>query len=67
VYVTSCVRKRLDAYYENIRLQTQEVLETSPVASAILKFMEGKEKWNGTATELLEQLDQIVGDSKPRH
>jgi hypothetical protein len=29
----------LDAYYENIQLQTEEILETSAVASALLKFM----------------------------
>jgi hypothetical protein len=52
----------MDTYYENIELQTEEILDTSLVASTILKFMEGRKEWIGTATELLEQLDQIVGD-----
>ena len=52
----------LDAYYENIKLQTVEILESSLVASALPKFMNDKKEWNGTATELLEQLDQIVGE-----
>jgi hypothetical protein len=50
----------IDAYYENIKLQTEEILETSLVASAILKFMHDRKEWNGNATELLEQLDQAV-------
>lgn len=49
-----------DAYYENIKLQTEEILETSLVASAILKFMHDIKEWKGNATELLEQLDQVV-------
>ena len=52
----------MDAYYENIELQTEEILDTSLVASAILKFMEGRREWNGNATELLERLDEVVGD-----
>jgi len=43
----------MDAYYENIELQTEEILDTSLVASGILKFMESKNEWVGTATELL--------------
>lgn len=53
----------MDAYYENIGLQTEEALETSLEASAILTFMKDKKsKWTGTATNLLECLDQIVGE-----
>jgi uncharacterized protein (UPF0335 family) len=54
----------IDAYYENIKLQTEEILDVSLVASAIVKFMSqlSQEEWNGTATELLEQLDSIVGE-----
>jgi DNA-binding transcriptional MerR regulator len=50
----------IDAYYDNIKLQTEEILETSLVASAILKFMDDRKEWNGNATELLEQLDHVV-------
>jgi hypothetical protein len=57
----------MDAYYENIELQTEEILETSVVASALLKFMYSKEEWNGTATDLLEQLDQIVGEKTSKN
>ena len=41
----------IDAYYENIKLQTEEILETSLVASAILKFMHEIKK-NGRGTRL---------------
>jgi hypothetical protein len=57
----------LDAFYENIKLQTEEVLNTSLVASAILKFMNDRKEWNGDATELLEELDQIVGDKASKN
>jgi hypothetical protein len=55
----------MNTYYENIELQTEEVLETSPVASAILKFMESGEEWNGNATEF--QLDQIAGEKATKN
>ncbi|MGC1932636.1 MAG: hypothetical protein WA667_26990 [Candidatus Nitrosopolaris sp.] len=57
----------MDAYYENIELQTEEILDTSLVASAILKFMEGRKDWKGNATELLEELDQIVGEKASKN
>jgi hypothetical protein len=57
----------VDAYYENITLQTEEVLNTSAVASALLKLMNGRKEWNGNATELLEQLDDIIGDKASKN
>ena len=56
-----------DAYYENIGLQTEEILETSPVASALLKFMSDRNEWNGNRTELLEQLDEILGEETSKN
>jgi hypothetical protein len=50
----------INAYYENIKLQTQEILETSLVAPEILKFIAYTSEWKGTYTELLDNLDQIV-------
>ncbi len=52
----------LDVYYENIGLQTEEILETSLVASALLKLMKDRKDWIGNRTDLLEELDKIVGD-----
>jgi hypothetical protein len=57
----------MDAYYENIELQTEEILNTSLVASAILKFMEDRKGWNGSATELLQELDQVVGEKVSKY
>jgi hypothetical protein len=57
----------LDAYYENIQLQTEEILETSAVASALLKFMNDRKDWKGNATELLEELDQVVGEKASKN
>jgi hypothetical protein len=52
--------KFLAAYHKNIGLQTQQALEASPVATAIMKFMEFRIEWLGTATELLDELRQIA-------
>ena len=51
----------LSAYCRNKRLQTEEVLEASPVATSIIKFMESKPgEWRGTTTELLEALERVA-------
>jgi hypothetical protein len=51
----------LEAYYNNIKLQVEEALEANPVATALVKFREdNRQKWKGTATELLAELDQIA-------
>jgi hypothetical protein len=50
----------LNAYNENRKDAIAGVLEDSPVAVAVTKFMEDKRKWEGTATDLLNALDGIV-------
>jgi hypothetical protein len=52
----------LEAYYEIIQLQTEEVLEASLIADTIIKLMENKLEWNSTATELLSELEEIAGN-----
>ena len=52
--------KFLEAYYKNIGLQTEQALEASPVASYIIKFMDSRIEWNGTATELLDELEEVA-------
>ena len=54
----------INAYYSNIKLQAEETIETQPVAAAISKLMEDKEKWKGTATELLAELVVVAINSK---
>lgn len=46
----------LDAYQANIGKQTEVVLNDNIVATAVVSFMEDKEEWRGTASELLHQL-----------
>jgi hypothetical protein len=56
--------KFLAAYYKNIGLQTQQALEASPVATAIMEFMNYRTEWEGTATELLNELEAAAGSLK---
>ncbi|RJQ35807.1 hypothetical protein C4568_00265 [Candidatus Parcubacteria bacterium] len=50
----------LDAYYRNIRSQNTEVLADSLEASAIVRLMESHEGWEGSASELLAKLTEIL-------
>jgi hypothetical protein len=49
----------INAYRKNIRLQSQEVLDSSPVAIAIVQFMTRRndEDWIGNSTYLLSELE----------
>lgn len=46
----------LAAYRENVGRQTEEVLESDPVARAVREFVNERGSWSGTASELLEAL-----------
>ena len=50
----------LKAYDKNIELQTEEAIAGNLLSSAIIKFMEDKDEWTGTATVLLESLEQVA-------
>jgi len=56
----------LEAYQSNIRVQNQEAIEASPVATLIIEFMQGqeewvgRERWEGSPTELLSELKGIA-------
>jgi hypothetical protein len=56
--------KFLAAYYKNIGLQTQQALEASSVATAIIELMDSRTGWSGTATELLNELEAIAESLK---
>ena len=66
--ISRCMGNRgnlfLEVYYKNIELQTEELLESSPVATAIVKFMDAKGEWKGSATELLGELEPIALELK---
>jgi hypothetical protein len=53
------------AYFANIKLQTVEVLEASPIGTAIIKLMENRAVWGpGAPRELLEVLQGIAAELK---
>ena len=49
----------LIAYENNINRQGEMLLNENIVATTLFSFMENKEEWRGTATELLKQLTPI--------
>lgn len=49
----------LDAYRRNRAQASGIVLAQSPVAVSVLILMEGRERWQGTPTELLNELEGI--------
>jgi len=50
----------LEAYSNNIKTQNKEALDASPVAVAIIYFMGDVEKWEGSASELLKELNTVA-------
>ena len=63
--IAHCMREQegafMNAYNENIDLQTQEVIEGSDIAIALQIFIESRpdKKFDGTATVLLHELNKI--------
>ncbi len=53
--------KFMAAYDTNISNQNDEAIEASPVALAVIRLMENEESWEGTATELLDALNEVTG------
>jgi len=56
----------LDAYNQNIASQTEEALQSNPVAVTLLTLMEQgvSDEWQGTPSELYEVLTLIAEDEK---
>jgi hypothetical protein len=52
--------KFLEVYHRNIGLQTEQALESSPIAATIIEFMNSRTEWTGTTTELLNELEQVA-------
>lgn len=50
----------LAAYYRNINSQNDAAIEASPVGTAILTLMDDRDEWEGTATDLLNELERIA-------
>ena len=54
--------RRLGAAFHLGRRVVAVVIEGSLVAQELLKFMEERPEWVGTATELLEALESVHGE-----
>jgi hypothetical protein len=52
----------LNAYYKNIDIQIEEAIAANLVGNALVKFMEDRTKWKGTATELLAELEEAASE-----
>jgi len=50
----------LDAYYANIGEQNEEAIHENPVAIALTALMERRDEWEGTPSELLENLEAMA-------
>lgn len=48
------------AYAQNIERHTKEAIVASPVASAIVKMMEDRERFEGTVSDLMVELEPIA-------
>lgn len=57
--------KFAESYYENIKEKEQEILEEDEMASLLLKFMEDKNEWEGTPTELINEIYKIMRKNNP--
>ncbi|MDX2244566.1 MAG: bifunctional DNA primase/polymerase [Leptolyngbyaceae cyanobacterium bins.302] len=57
----------LAAYQGNQQESHQIAIEASPVAMAIQKFMVARQSWEGTASELLEELEKLVDEKVLRY
>lgn len=54
----------LTAYGANIRTQNEEAVQSNPVAAAILALTEDRDRWQGTASALLEKLEAVAEEQK---
>lgn len=50
----------LNAYFENIKFQNEQVIESDPVAACLCRFMDSQNEWEGRPGELLAELEEIA-------
>lgn len=50
----------LDAYLNNQSRANEEAVESNPVAAAVMKLMNDTNRWDGTVTRLLGELNRIA-------
>ncbi len=56
----------METYTQNRNAAIETTLHSDPVADAIIRLMEAREHWEGSATELLEALSSLVPDATAR-
>jgi len=56
----------MEAYTRNREMAVDLTLDVDLVGSALLKFMEDKDEWTGTPTELLKELGLIIDEKVVR-
>lgn len=72
LFATACERganepaRFLAAYAANRSQAYEQALEASPVAAALLKVLGDEHEWEGTATELLQQINNFAPPQLPR-
>jgi hypothetical protein len=54
----------IKAYERNIQLQTEQVLESNIIAPVILKLMDARQEWIGSATALLSNMETLAASQK---
>ena len=52
----------LAAYERNISRQAEEAVSSSVVAQVVVEFMDGRDEWQGPASSLKPELDQVAAD-----
>jgi hypothetical protein len=66
--ISRCMRNDpntfIKAYDRNIQLQTEQILESNIIAPVIVKFMDDKQEWIGSATELLAKMETLAATMK---
>lgn len=50
----------MNMYRENRSIAIQQGIESEPFLMALIQFMEGKDRWLGTATDMLNELHRFV-------
>lgn len=54
----------LNAYYRNIGRANEEAIFANPVAAALAAFMDRRSAWEGTAAELLDELEEVAASER---
>jgi hypothetical protein len=66
--ISRCMGNEPNAFIKandrNLQLQTEQVLESNIIAPVILKLMDDKQEWIGSATDLLANMERLAATMK---